>query len=367
MNDPRVEKLAKVLVAYSLGLRRGDVFIIQGMDVAAPLIKAIYREGMQAGAHVITRVSVEGLDEIFYKEASEEQLTYVSELRRFEVEKITATVSLMGGYNVKGLTGIDPRRMAMTQKANLEIMRRFMERAAKGELRWCGTMWPNHASAQEAEMSLTEYEDFVYKACFVDKPDPVAEWRRVAGEQDRIVQFLSAKKMIRVEGQDTDLTVNVTGRKWINCAGEENMPDGEIFTGPIEDSAKGRIRYTYPAIYGSKEVVDVRLTFKEGKVVEANAAKGEDLLQAMIAMDEGAKCIGEFAIGTNYGIQRFTKNTLFDEKIGGTMHVALGFSIPESGGVNQSGIHWDMVCDLKEGGRITADGEKFYEDGKFLI
>ncbi len=216
-------------------------------------------------------------------------------------------------------------------------------------------------------MSLAEYEDFVFQACFVGKPDPVAEWRRVAKEQERIVNYLNAKKTIKVEGKDTDLTVAVSGRKWINCCGLRNMPDGEVFTGPVEDSAQGRIRYSYPAIYGGKEVVDVRLEFKDGKVTEARAEKGEDLLQAMIAMDEGAKRIGEFAIGTNYGVQRFTKNTLFDEKIGGTIHLALGFSIPESGGVNQSGIHWDMVCDLKEGGRIFADGEKFYEDGKFLI
>jgi aminopeptidase len=363
MQDPRIEKLAQVLVQYSLKVKKGDLMIIQATDAAAPMIRACYREALKAGAFVITRVAVEGLDEIFFKEASEEQLTYISPLRKLEIEKATVQLSFWGGFNPKNLTGVDPKRIATAQKAGTELTKTFMEREARGELRWCGTMFPNSASAQEAEMSLSEYEDFVFGACFVDKPDPVAEWKKVAKEQERIVQFLNQKKVIKVEGKDTDLTVNVAGRKWINCCGDKNMPDGEVFTGPIEDSAQGKIRYTYPAIYGGKEVVDVRLTFKDGKVVEAKAEKGEELLHAMIAMDEGAKRIGEFAIGTNYGVKRFTKNTLFDEKIGGTMHMALGFSIPESGGVNQSGVHWDMVCNLKEGGRIYADGEKFYEDG----
>ena len=367
MQDPRIEKLAKVLVEYSLEVKKGDLMIIQAAEPAAPMVRAAYREALRAGAHVITRVALEGLDEIFFKEASEEQLTYVSELRKLETEKATVMLNLWGGFNPKALTAVDPKRMAMTQKAHFELSKRFMERSTKGELRWCGTMFPNSASAQEAEMSLAEYEDFVFQACFVDQPDPVAEWKRVAKEQERIVNFLNAKKTIKVEGKDTDLTVSVGGRKWINCCGQRNMPDGEVFTGPVEDSANGKIRYTYPAIYGGKEVVDVRLTFKDGMVTEAKAEKGEELLRAMIAMDEGAKRIGEFAIGTNYGVKRFTKNTLFDEKIGGTIHLALGFSITESGGVNQSGIHWDMVCDLKAGGRIFADGKKFYEDGKFLI
>lgn len=367
MHDPRFEKLAKLLIEYSLQVKKGDLMIISGADVAAPLARAAYREAMKAGANVTSRVALEGLEEIFYKEASERQLTFVSPFTKYEYENATVLLSFWGGFNPKNLTGIDPKRKAAVQKARHELTKIFMERSSNGAMRWCGTMFPNQASAQEAEMSLEEYEDFVFKACFVDRPDPVGEWKRVAKEQERIVTFLNAKKTIKVEGLDTDLTLNVAGRKWINCCGQMNMPDGEVFTGPIEDSAQGTIRYTYPAIYGGREVVDVRLTFKDGKVTRAKAEKGEELLQAMIAMDEGARRIGEFAIGTNYGIQKFTKDTLFDEKIGGTIHLALGYSLPESGGVNQSGIHWDMVCDLKDGGRISADGETFYENGKFLI
>jgi aminopeptidase len=367
MHDPRFEKLAKLLIEYSLQVKKGDLMIISGADVAAPLIRAAFREAMKSGAQVTSRVALDGLEEIFYKEASEQQLTFVSPFSKYEYEKTTVMLTLWGGFNPKNLTGIDPKRKAAAQKARFELTKIFMERSSNGEMRWCGTMFPNQASAQEAEMSLEEYEDFVFKACFVDQPDPMAQWKRVAKEQEGIVNFLNARKKIKVEGNDTDLTINVAGRKWINCCGQMNMPDGEVFTGPIEDSAQGTIRYSYPAIYGGREVVDVRLTFKDGRVTQAKAEKGEEFLKAMIAMDEGAKRIGEFAMGTNYGIQKFTKDTLFDEKIGGTIHLALGYSLPESGGVNQSGMHWDMVCDLKGGGRMFADGEKFYENGKFLI
>ncbi len=367
MQDPRIEKLAGILIDYSLRVKKGDLMIIQAADVAAPLVKAAYRAAIKAGAHVTTRIALDGLDEIFYKEAGEEQLTFVSPFKRFDTEKPTVVLSLWGGFNPKDLTGVDPQRMAKKQKAHSELSRIFMERSTRGELRWCGTQFPSASGAQEAEMSLADYEDFVFRGCFADRPDPIAEWKKVAKEQERIATFLDTKKTIRVEGRDTDLKLNVAGRKWINCCGEMNMPDGEVFTGPLEDSAQGTVRFTYPAVYGGREVVDVRLTFKNGEVIEAKAEKGEDMLKTMIAMDEGSRRIGEFAIGTNYGIQRFTKDTLFDEKIGGTIHLALGYSLPESGGKNLSGIHWDMVCDLKNGGRMFADGEKFYEDGRFLI
>jgi aminopeptidase len=367
MQDPRIEKMADVLIRYSLEVKKGDLMLINATDAAAPLVKAAYRKALQAGAHVTMRVALEGIDEIFFKEAGEDQLTFVSPFKRFDTEKPTAILGIWGGFNPKNLTSVDPQRLAKAKKAQSELQRIYMERSARGEMRWCGTLFPNPAGAQEADMSLVEYEDFVFKACFADRPDPVAEWKKVAQDQERIVTFLAGKKCIRVEGKDTDLTLSVAGRKWINCCGQKNMPDGEVFTGPVENSAQGIIRYSYPAVYGGKEVVDVRLSFKDGTVTEARAEKGQDLLRSMIAVDDGARRIGEFAIGTNYGIQRFTKDTLFDEKIGGTIHLALGFSIPESGGVNQSGIHWDMVCDLKSGGRMLADGETFYENGRFLI
>jgi aminopeptidase len=367
MKDPRIEKLAAVLVHYSLKLRPGDWVMLEGPELAAPLLKAVYAEALRAGAHPGVRVHVDGLDELFLRNASDEQLRYISETLRLETEKLNARLSVMGSTNTKALTSVDPKRMASRQTAMREITSRFLQRMGSGELRWCGTLFPNSASAQDADMSLSEYEEFVFGAGLLDREDPVSEWRRISEEQQRMVTYLNQRETIRVVGPDTDLTVRTAGRRWVNCDGRANFPDGEVFTGPIEDSAEGHIRYTYPAVYGGREVQDVRLRFAGGKVVEARAARGEEFLRTMIAIDEGASRIGEFAIGTNYGIQRFTRNTLFDEKIGGTIHLALGASLPESLGTNVSGLHWDMVCDLRDGGEIYADGTLIHQKGKFLI
>ena len=215
-------------------------------------------------------------------------------------------------------------------------------------------------------MSLSDYEDFVYAACKVDQDDPIAAWKQQRAKQQHIVDFLNTRKQIRIVAPDTDLSYGVAGRQWINCYGDNNFPDGEVFTGPEENSAEGYIRYSFPAIYMGREVNDIRLWFEKGKVVKATADKGEELLHSLIAMDEGAAFLGEVAFGTNYGIQHFSRNMLFDEKIGGTVHLALGAGYPESGSVNKSGLHWDMLCDMRQGGEAYADGELFYKDGQFL-
>ena len=250
--------------------------------------------------------------------------------------------------------------------ATKPVMQKFFKRFAAGELRWVGTQFPTLADAQEAEMSLSDYENFVYGAGHIDAKDPVAHWKKVAREQARVIKILNRFDKIHVRADGTDLKLRVKGRKWINCAGTENFPDGEIFTSPIENTAEGYIRYSFPAVYGGREVQDVRLEFKKGKVVAESAGKNQDYLTAMLNMDKGARFLGEFAIGTNYQIKRFSKNILFDEKIGGTCHLAVGQGIPEAGGKNQSGLHWDMVCDLKKG-EITADGKVIYKNGKFTI
>ncbi|SYZ72917.1 Aminopeptidase (fragment) [Candidatus Zixiibacteriota bacterium] len=216
-------------------------------------------------------------------------------------------------------------------------------------------------------MSLREYEDFVYNAGHIHEDDPVAYWRKVEKEQDRLAEILNRAEQIHLKADETDLTLKVKGRKWVNCCGHENFPDGEIFVSPIEDSVNGSIKFTYPAFYGGREVAGVRMKYKNGLVVEATAEKDQDYLISMLDTDENARRLGEFAIGTNYEIQKFTKNTLFDEKIGGTCHLAVGAGFAESGGTNHSAIHWDMVCDLKQGGEISADGKVFYRDGKFII
>ena len=367
MADDRIEKMARVLVEYSLGIKKGDLFVINGIDETAPLLRAVYRQALLKGAHVSVHVGIAGMRELFFKHAKRHQLEHVSPFVRFRMQRMTAYLGLFNQHNPKSLSGIDPKVQAIAQQARRPLIKVFDRREKAGELRWCGTIFPTSAHAQEAEMSLAEYEDFVYGACLAEKRDPVAEWKKISREQAKLVRKLAKFKKVRVVAPDTDLTLSVAGRTWVNCDGKQNFPDGEVFTGPVENSAEGHIRYTFPACYGGREVEDVRLEFRKGKVVKATAAKNEKYLHHMIEMDPGAKRIGEFAIGTNYGIKRFTKEILFDEKIGGTCHLALGRSIPESGGKNTSVLHWDMICDLRKGSTIYGDEKVIYKNGKFVI
>jgi len=367
MTDPRVEKLARVLVRYSLGLQRGQLVRIRGSALAGPHILAIYREVLRAGAHPLVRVGVEGLEETYYRTATDDQLRYVSPLDSHEIETLDAEVSVLGAYNTRALTRVDPGRMRIRREATRELSRRFMERAGSGALRWCLTQAPTQADAQEAEMSLAEYEDFVYAAGRLDEDDPVTAWERVARDQDAVCDRLGRIGTLRIVAPDTDLTVSVAGRRWISAAGTHNFPDGEVFTGPVEDATYGTVRFSFPAVYGGREVTDVRLAFERGRVVSAAAAKGEEFLRAMLDVDAGASVLGEFAFGLNYNIQQFTRNILFDEKIGGTLHMALGAAYPETGGKNNSGLHWDMILDLRgNGAEVYADGEIVYRNGRFL-
>jgi aminopeptidase len=367
MIDKRLVKLANILTNYSLELKKNDLFVISGSEDAVPLIKEVYKQALVTGAHPHVRIYAEELDEIFYKYASEEQLKYISPLSKFEVKKISARLTILAPKNTKRLTNIDPKKQAYHRKFQQEIHQIFLNRAAKKELRWTLTQYPTNAAAQDAEMSIEEYEDFVFKAAHVYKKYPIEYWKNVSKQQEKISKMLQSKKTLHILAEDTDLKLSVEGRKWVNADGHENFPDGEIFTGPVENSVNGYIRYSYPAIYSGREVEDIRLEFKNGKVVKAKAAKGEDFLKAMLNTDAGAKRIGEFAFGNNYGIQKFTKNILFDEKIGGTIHIALGSGYPETGSKNKSGIHWDMICDLRKNSEILADGELIYKNGRFII
>jgi len=359
--------MARILVDYSVNIQPGELVRIRGLYEGAPLIRAIYKRVLERGGHPWLQLGLDGTEEIFYKYASDEQLGYVSSIDRQAVEELKATISVWTEVNTKALTGVDPAKQARAQAARRPLSERFLERAAKKELKWTGTAYPTHAFAQDAEMSLTEFEDFLYGAALVAEPDPIGAWQATSREQQRLVDWLNGKQKIRLIGPDTDLSLSVAGRTWENCDGHENFPDGEIFTGPVEDSANGTVRFTYPACEGGREVEDVRLWFEKGKVVKATAVKNEEFLLAMIDTDEGARYLGEFAFGTNQGVQRFTKNILFDEKIGGTVHMALGSGYPETGSKNRSALHWDMICDLRRGGEVWVDGVLFMQDGKFLI
>jgi aminopeptidase len=366
MNDPRILKLADVLINYSVSLKKGQTLAIAGTALAAPLIREVYRKALELGAFPSTQISIEGLDEIFFKTASDEQLKYIPPMRRFTFEKADSVISINSGFNSKTLANIDPGRMVISNRATAPMFKKFMHRSAQGKVSWVGCQYPTLAAAQDAIMSLSEYEDFVFKACRLDKKDPVAEWQKTSAYNARLIKYLSSKNEIRILANETDLRYRFSGRNWINCDGKNNFPDGEVFTAPIEDSANGFIRFSYPAEYDGREAQDVKIEFKNGKAVSAKASHGEDFLNTMLDMDKGSRYLGEVAIGTNFGITKYTRNTLFDEKIGGTVHMALGESYPESGGKNNSGLHWDMVCDLRSGGELYADGELFMKNGKFL-
>ena len=366
MSDPRVEKLASVLVDYSVGAREGQQITIEAPTVAAPLVREVYRRILAAGAHPLPRIGIEGMLENLMLDGSAQQLDWVNPARRDDIEEVDGRVVIRAPNNTRSLTSVDAPKQARLHRALEPQRNRYLERAAKGELNWVLTMFPTQAAAQDAGMSLPEFEDFVFAAGCLDRDDPVAEWQRFGERLDRVEEFLSGVSELRVLAEDTDLRLGVAGRRWIGSRGRENFPDGEIFTGPVETSVEGAIRFTYPAIFQGREVDDVRLRFEKGEVVEANASRGEDLLREMVSVDEGARRVGEFAFGLNEAVTSFTREILFDEKIGGTVHLALGTAYPETGSTNRSALHWDLICDLRNGGEVYADGELAYRDGAFL-
>ncbi len=366
MPDPRVTKLAQVLVRYSLALQPWDEFCLLGSPLADELNLAVYEEAAKAGAHISVVNRLTGADELFLKYASDEQLDHVPPLYRVVVDQFDALLQVGAPANTRALSGVDPARMSRAQKAQAEIMQRMLVRISKKEFRSCYTVYPTHASAQEADMSLSEYQDFVYGAGLLDLDDPVAAWQAEGERQRKLIAWLAGRDQVVIKGSSVDLTLSIKGRSFAEASGQENFPDGEIYTSPVESSADGWIRFSYPAIHAGREVADIELWFEEGKVVKEKAAKGQDLLTALLDTDAGSRYLGELGIGTNYGIRRFTKNMLFDEKMGGTIHLAVGAGLPEAGAKNESGLHWDMLCDMADG-EITVDGDLFYRDGRIAV
>jgi aminopeptidase len=367
MRDPRVDGLARVLTEYSLELQPGQVCLIQGGVAAEPLILAIYERVLDAGAHPIVDLTMEGAQAAYFERASDDQLDWIAPPQQWAIDNADARIRVLSDTNTRELSSVEPERQTRRQKAMHPLMQRMMERSAAGELNWNVTLFPTNAYASEASMSLAAYEDFYYRACLTDQPDPVGAWQRAAGETNRLGEWLQGREEVRIEGPGTDLTLNIAGRTILPADGKRNMPDGEFFTGPIEDSAEGEITFHLPASYSGREVAGVRFRFEGGKVVDATADRGEDFLIQVLDTDEGARRLGELGIGTNFGITDGTGEILLDEKIGGTVHLAVGASYPESGGVNESAVHWDMICDLRRGGSITVDGEVLQQDGKFVV
>ncbi|MFO7619371.1 MAG: aminopeptidase [Thermoplasmata archaeon] len=367
MPDPRIEKLAKLVVNYSVYCKKNDMVLIRAPAKAEPLALEMYREVLRAGGHPIMMGTFSGTDEIFFKEAKDHQLDWASPYGKFLYEKINCLIGISAPDNTRALSNTDSKRMARAAAAGKEAREIFSKRSAKNELKGCGLAFPSNALAQEASMSLAEYEDFVYSACLVDKKDPVAEWKKVSKKQQSMVDYLDKVSKLEFYGEDTDIKMSVKGRKWINSDGKHNMPSGEVFSAPVENSVEGKIRFTFPGIYMGKEIEDITLEFRKGKVVKARAAKGQELLDNLLKVDEGASRLGEVAIGTNDGIKKFTRNILFDEKLGGTIHMAIGNAYLECRAKNKSAIHWDIIKDMRKGGEIYADGILIYKNGKWLM
>lgn len=369
MINPLYEKLAKLAVNYSIKVKKGDRVFILGPPLAEELFRALYVEIIKAGGHALLIPFIEGQEELLFKYASEEQLSYVDNVRKQINKEFDCMIAIMAEYNTKNLSLIDPQVIIKRYGSPeiKELCDLFYDRVAIGEARWVVVPFPCHPLAQDANMDLFSYTDFITKALFLDKENPIQEWLNMEADQKKYIEYLNKIDEIQVLGEDTDLKLSVKGRKWENCCGQENLPDGEVATCPIEDSLNGYIRFTYPGIYMGNEIENIYLEFKDGKVINSSAEKGEELLKEILTI-ENADILGEFAIGTNYGITKFTKNILFDEKIGGTIHIALGVGFKELGSKNESAIHWDILKDMKKpGSKIIADNTVIYEEGNWII
>ncbi len=360
IQDPRIRKFAQLLAHYSIYAKKGESIGIEGSDTTAPLIQDLYEELLRAGAYPIVRMTPAGLTETFFKHG---KAMHFDSLPKFELayaKTMDGTIRIMGSSNTRALSATEPAKMARFAKTRRPVRRIMLAK------KWALTLFPTEAYAQDAEMSLSDFADFVFRANLLHLDDPVKAWQEEERKQKKLIAKLRNADKVRIVGPDTDLTMSIKGRTFIPSVATQNVPSGEIFTGPVEDSAEGYIRYDFPVCEGGREIDGIRLVFKKGLVVEATATKNQDYLLKMLDMDPGARRLGELGIGTNYDIQRFIKNILFDEKIGGSIHLALGESYEETGGKNKSGLHWDMIKDLRQGGAIYVDGKLFQKDGKFV-
>lgn len=366
MRDSRLAKLADLLVHYSTRVQPGDFVFIMCHEVAIPWMKEVCRAVVEAGGHPETHIISDDIEEMILKHGNSTQLEANNYLMEQMMKKADVFLVAWGNSNVKGFSNIDPARIQMRQKGAKAWRKLYSQRTGSGELRWCGTQFPTISDAQAASMSLDEYEDFVYGAGLLDTDDPARAWKQIRDKQERWIHYLEKKSELHFTAEGTDITAQVGGRTWINCCGTENFPDGEIFTCPHKEGVEGTVHFTIPSFYKQREVEDIRLEIQGGKIIKAQASKGEAFLNSVLDTDSGSRHFGEIAIGTNYGIQSYSANTLFDEKIGGTFHMAAGDAPKETGGDNESIVHWDMICDLRENGAIYADGECFYRNGRFI-
>jgi aminopeptidase len=361
LQDEVVARWADLLVDYCLAVAPGETIAVGAEILARPLVEACYQAIVRRGALPLVRLDLPGLHEFFLQEASEAQLASVPATSLFEAQSVNARIRIAAESDTRSMSRVDPRRQAVYERARDPI------RQAARRTRWVLTQYPTQAYADDARMSLAEYEEFVISALFLDQADPRTAWQALGRRQAGLVEFMSGVQSVRIEAPGTDLTLSVAGRTWINSDGKRNMPSGEIFTGPVENTASGSLRCGFPVCRDGRRLEGISLEFRDGQVVKAQAAQGEEYLLAMLDIDSGARRLGELGLGLNGGIDRFTGSILYDEKIGGTVHLALGQSYPETGGVNNSALHWDLIVDTRTQGRISADGRVVMENGRWLV
>lgn len=367
MFDPRVDKLAQILVNYSTEVRPGDWVLVAGEVEGLPLISETVKHVLRAGGHPTIELRSDDLEELKLREGTIEQIEWLSPIDEAMADKLDVRIVIRAASNTRALMNLGAEKQQARSRRRGKILRPFMQRTAEGTHRWATTNYPTPAFAQDADMSLREYEDFVYAATYADQPDPVKCWKEIHDMQQKLIDWLAGKDRVEVWGPNIDLSLSIRDRIWINSDGKRNMPSGEIFTGPIEESVNGWVKFTYPAVNAGNEVEGVEFRFENGRVADASAQKNEEYLLSQLNLDEGARYLGEFAVGTNYQIQKFTKSILYDEKIGGTVHMAVGAGYPETGSQNKSIIHWDFICDMRQESEILVDGELFYRNGEFQI
>jgi aminopeptidase len=370
--DPRVTKFANVLVEHSARVVPGDRILLEGTTAAEPLLRELYIQILEKGGLPHLMMALPGLmpfsqEETYLTYAKDAQLDFVPTFYKLAYDQFEGRIRIHSATNTHGTTNIDPVKLQRHNKALSTITEAQFRRGADGAFKWVTTLYPTDGYAQDANMSLKEYEDFVFGAVHANEADPVVFWKTVESKQQSAVDFMKGKNQVILRGPNVDLTLSVKGRTFMNSFGTFNMPDGEVYTGPVEDSVNGWVKFTYPANYGGTSVEGAELTFSNGRVTTAKAEKNQDFLLKTLDIDDGSHYLGEFAIGTNFDIQQFTGNILFDEKIGGSFHMALGAGYPETGSKNKSAIHWDMICDLRKDSEILVDGELFYKNGQFVF
>ena len=351
MTGPDPESFAALICDWCLEVEPGQRVVVSSTTLAEPYAQALHAAILERDAWPFVWLTPPSLGSDLYRHGGERHFSQASPVEVALIEAVDARVGIEAPANTNELAEIDPELIARTSVARAALRELVLAR------RWCGTIVPTPALAQQAAMSEGDYADFVNRALLLDRPDPIAAWRTLSERQHELIERLEDTRQIRIEAAGTDISLSVEGRTWINSDGRRNMPSGEVFTGPLEHSANGVIRFTVPTGPRGVTVTGVELAFRDGEVVDARAERGEEYLRAALATDEGARYLGELGIGTNAGIDRPTGHILLDEKMAGTVHLALGRSYPETGASNESAVHWDLICDLRDGGRITADGE----------